>query len=185
MDAVSYLSSALEAYRALDLHGQKQLLAEAAAVGQKGLAINDPKQMHQLRLYQGEPRSQPCRSLASITWESSCCYRGRTRGSTSRGSMSWRRGWRGLSAEPVACRFCIAIGSFWCHPRDGSPPQPPSWFWLWSVPLGVLLARRVVTPLLHERSPGVAFSWPCPLSRGLLDPGLTRWGWISIRHHGT
>jgi hypothetical protein len=53
MDAVSYLSSALEVYRALDLHGQKQLLAEAAAVGQKGLAINDPKQMHQLRLYQG------------------------------------------------------------------------------------------------------------------------------------
>ena len=52
MDAVTYLSSALEAYRALDLAGQKQLLAEAAAVGQKGLAINDPEQMHQLRLYQ-------------------------------------------------------------------------------------------------------------------------------------
>ena len=43
MDAVSYLSSALEAYRALDLAGQKQLLAEAAAEGQKGLAINDPR----------------------------------------------------------------------------------------------------------------------------------------------
>jgi len=53
MDAVSYLSSALEVYRGLDLQGQKQLLAEAAAVGQKGLAINDPQQMHQLRLYQG------------------------------------------------------------------------------------------------------------------------------------
>ena len=53
IDAVTYLSSALEAYRALDLAGQKQLLAEAAAVGQKGLAINDPQQMHQLRLYQG------------------------------------------------------------------------------------------------------------------------------------
>ena len=53
MDAVTYLSSALEAYRALDLAGQKQLLAEAAAVGQKGLAINDPQQMHQLRQYQG------------------------------------------------------------------------------------------------------------------------------------
>jgi hypothetical protein len=26
---------------------------EAAAVGQKGLAINDPQQMHQLRQYQG------------------------------------------------------------------------------------------------------------------------------------
>ena len=52
MDAVTYLSSALEAYRALDLAGQKQLLAEAAAVGQKGLAINDPQQMHQLRQYQ-------------------------------------------------------------------------------------------------------------------------------------
>jgi hypothetical protein len=53
MDAVTYLSGALEAYRGLDLAGQKQLLAEAAAVGQKGLAINDPEQMHQLRLYQG------------------------------------------------------------------------------------------------------------------------------------
>ena len=53
MDVVTYLSSALEAYRALDLAGQKQLLAEAAAVGQKGLAINDPQQMHQLRQYQG------------------------------------------------------------------------------------------------------------------------------------
>jgi hypothetical protein len=53
MDAVMYLSSALEAYQALDLSGQKQLLAEAAAVGQKGLAINDPSQEHHLRHYQG------------------------------------------------------------------------------------------------------------------------------------
>ena len=49
MDAVMDLSSALEAYRALEAEGQKQLLAEAAAVGQKGLAINDPDQMHRLR----------------------------------------------------------------------------------------------------------------------------------------
>jgi hypothetical protein len=53
MDAVMYLSSALEAYRSLDTEGQKQLLAEVAAVGQKGLAINNPDQKHQLRLYQG------------------------------------------------------------------------------------------------------------------------------------
>lgn len=53
MDAVMYLSSALEAYRALDLAGQKQLLAEAAAVGQKGLAINDPDQKHHLNEYRG------------------------------------------------------------------------------------------------------------------------------------
>jgi Tfp pilus assembly protein PilF len=53
LDAVLYLSSALKAYRALDLAGQKQLLAEAAAVGQKGLAINDPQQMNQLRHYKG------------------------------------------------------------------------------------------------------------------------------------
>jgi len=43
--------------------------------------------------------------------------------------------------QPVACRFCIAIGSLWCHPIAVSPPQPPSWFWLWPVPLGVLLAQ--------------------------------------------
>ena len=53
MDAVMYLSSALEAYRALNFEGQKQLLGEVAAVGQKGLAINNPDQKHHLRLYQG------------------------------------------------------------------------------------------------------------------------------------
>jgi hypothetical protein len=52
LDAVMYLSSALEAYRELDLEGQKQLLAEAGAVGQKGLAINNPDQKHHLRQYQ-------------------------------------------------------------------------------------------------------------------------------------
>jgi hypothetical protein len=53
MDAVTYLSSALETYRALDPAGQKQLLAEAAALGQKGLTINDPSQEHHLRHYKG------------------------------------------------------------------------------------------------------------------------------------
>ena len=53
MDGVTYLSNALEASRKLDHQGQKQLLAEVVAVGQKGLAINDPKQLHQLRLYDG------------------------------------------------------------------------------------------------------------------------------------
>ena len=43
----------MEAYRALDLVGQKQLLGEVAAVGQKGLAINNPNQKHQLQRYQG------------------------------------------------------------------------------------------------------------------------------------
>ena len=49
LDAVMYLTSALETYRALDPAGQKQLLAEAAALGQKGLSINDPSQKHHLR----------------------------------------------------------------------------------------------------------------------------------------
>ncbi len=53
LDAVMYLSSALETYRALDPAGQKQLLAEAAALGQKGLTINDPSQQHHLRHYKG------------------------------------------------------------------------------------------------------------------------------------
>ncbi len=52
-DAVTYLRSALEAYQALDLNGQKQLLAEVAAIAQKGLAINDPQQTLHLRLYRG------------------------------------------------------------------------------------------------------------------------------------
>ena len=43
----------MEAYRALDPVGQKQLLGEVAAVGQKGLAINNPDQRHHLRLYKG------------------------------------------------------------------------------------------------------------------------------------
>jgi len=53
LDAVMYLSSALEAYRELDLEGQKQLLAEAGAVGQKGLKINDPEQKHHLQTFGG------------------------------------------------------------------------------------------------------------------------------------
>jgi hypothetical protein len=53
MDAVMYLSSALETYRALDIAGQKQLLGEVAAVGQKGLAINNPDQTHHLKHYRG------------------------------------------------------------------------------------------------------------------------------------
>jgi tetratricopeptide (TPR) repeat protein len=53
LDAVMYLSSALEAYRELDPAGQKQLLAEAGAVGQKGLSINNPEQIHHLQHYRG------------------------------------------------------------------------------------------------------------------------------------
>ena len=53
MDAVIYLSSVLETYRALDIAGQKQLLGEVAAVGQKGLAINNPDQTHYLQHYRG------------------------------------------------------------------------------------------------------------------------------------
>ena len=53
MDAVMYLSSALEAYRELDPIGQKQLLGEVTAISQKGLAINNPDQKHHLRQYRG------------------------------------------------------------------------------------------------------------------------------------
>ena len=53
MDAVMYLSSALEAYRELDPVGQKQLLGEVTAISQKGLAINNPDQKHHLRQYRG------------------------------------------------------------------------------------------------------------------------------------
>ena len=53
LDAVMYLSSALEAYRELEPEGQKQLLAEAGAVGQKGLSINNPEQNHHLQHFRG------------------------------------------------------------------------------------------------------------------------------------
>ena len=53
MDAVMYLSNALETYRELDIADQKQLLGEVAAVGQKGLAINNPDQTHHLKHYRG------------------------------------------------------------------------------------------------------------------------------------
>jgi Flp pilus assembly protein TadD len=53
MDAVQYLISALETYRALDAQEQKQLLAEVVALSQRGLAINDPNQKHTLSRYQG------------------------------------------------------------------------------------------------------------------------------------
>jgi hypothetical protein len=48
-----YLSSALEAYRELDPTGQKQLLGEVAAVGQQGLALNNPDPKHHLQHYRG------------------------------------------------------------------------------------------------------------------------------------
>ena len=51
--SLTYLSSALEAYRELEPEGQKQLLAEAGAVGQKGLSINNPEQNHLLQHYRG------------------------------------------------------------------------------------------------------------------------------------
>jgi hypothetical protein len=82
MDAVTYLSSAIETYQALDREGQKQLLGEVAAVGQKGLAINDPDQMHQLRLYLGVARFLPCRWPAFSKRAYSSCCQGKTRGST-------------------------------------------------------------------------------------------------------
>ena len=53
MDAVEYLISALQAYRALESEGQKQLLAEVVALSQRGLAINDPNQTHTLSHYRG------------------------------------------------------------------------------------------------------------------------------------
>ncbi len=37
----------------LDLEAQKQLLAEVAAIAQKGMAINDPQQSLHLRFYRG------------------------------------------------------------------------------------------------------------------------------------
>jgi tetratricopeptide (TPR) repeat protein len=84
MDAVMYLSSALEAYRALDLVGQK----------------------HHLRQYQGgvTVSALPCRSPASSMWVCSCCCRGRTPGSTSLVSTSSRKEWREwiLLADPLA-----------------------------------------------------------------------------------
>ena len=53
MDAVEYLISALQAYRALKPEAQKQLLAEVVALSQGGLAINAPNQTHTLSHYRG------------------------------------------------------------------------------------------------------------------------------------
>ncbi len=53
MDAVEYLTSALQAYQELEPEGQRQLLAEVVALSQRGLAINNPNQKHQLRRYRG------------------------------------------------------------------------------------------------------------------------------------
>ena len=53
MDAVEYLTSAMQAYQELEPQGQKQLLAEVVALSQRGLAINDPSQKHSLSHYRG------------------------------------------------------------------------------------------------------------------------------------
>ena len=51
MDVVMYCSGALEAYAAMNQQGQTQLLIEVAAVGQKGLSINDPDEKVYLKTY--------------------------------------------------------------------------------------------------------------------------------------
>lgn len=53
MDAVMYCTGALEAFGAMDREGQTQLLMEVAALGQKGLSINDPDERHHLNTYRG------------------------------------------------------------------------------------------------------------------------------------
>jgi tetratricopeptide (TPR) repeat protein len=65
LDAVTYLSSALEACRELEPEGQKQLLAEAGAVGQKGLSINNPEQKH-LQHYRGGTIQGSGRAAAQV-----------------------------------------------------------------------------------------------------------------------
>lgn len=53
MDVVMYCTGALEALADLNREQQMQVLLEVAAVGQKGLAINDPDQRHHLNSYRG------------------------------------------------------------------------------------------------------------------------------------
>ena len=53
MDVVMYCTGALEAFGALDRQGQTQLMMEVAALGQKGLSINDPDEKHHLNTYRG------------------------------------------------------------------------------------------------------------------------------------
>lgn len=53
MDVVMYCSGALEAFGAMDRPDQMQLLMEVAALGQKGLSINDPDETHHLNSYRG------------------------------------------------------------------------------------------------------------------------------------
>jgi tetratricopeptide (TPR) repeat protein len=66
MDAVEYLISALQVYQPLKPEGQKQLLAEVVALSQRGLAINDPSQKHQLR---------HCRGGSTVSaLEAACVY---------------------------------------------------------------------------------------------------------------
>jgi len=53
MDVVMYCSAALEAYAPLKPAQRIALLQEVAAVGQRGLSINDPDQKVRLKLYKG------------------------------------------------------------------------------------------------------------------------------------
>jgi hypothetical protein len=49
MDVVTYCASALQTYASLSTSAQKQLLMEVASAGQKGLKINVPDALLQLR----------------------------------------------------------------------------------------------------------------------------------------
>jgi hypothetical protein len=135
MDAVEYLINALEAYRALDPTGQKQLLAEVAALGQRGLAINDPDQKHQLRHYRGGSTVSALQGPASTTPVCSCYCLGRIRGWIWRGSMGWRGGWWGVGSEQLGLEWkalmevltgMAAVGQGGLQIRRPAPPAPSS-----------------------------------------------------------
>ena len=53
MDVVMYCTGALEAFAGMEPQEQMQLMMEVAAVGQKGLSINDPNEKHHLYTYRG------------------------------------------------------------------------------------------------------------------------------------
>jgi hypothetical protein len=94
MDAVMYLSSALETYRVLDPAGQKQLLGEWRRWVSRAWPSTTPTRNTTSSTTGAALPSRVFRPPASCMWVCSSCCLGRMRGLTSPGSTRWPGGWQ-------------------------------------------------------------------------------------------
>ena len=94
MDAVMYLSSALETYRDWIPSAKSSSLGRWRRWVSRAWPSITPTRNTTSSTTGAAPPSRVCRSLASCMWVCSSCCLGRMRGLIWRGNTRWRRGWR-------------------------------------------------------------------------------------------